>query len=366
MIDAPLVSIVMPVRLTSEEYDEYLGKAVESVLNQTYRNFELIIIDGSPPEKEEKVASYQRLDERIRVLREDRPGYANARNMGCRVARGKYIAILDSDDVSAPTRIQEQVMFLEKHQDIGILGTWVKVIDNNDRTISILRSPTSCGMIAWSLIFGNCMANSSVMMRRNVLEKLGFYRQTAQFEDYDLWARASFVTRIANLSQPLLYLRKTSSSLSSRTASTADQGNIEVMHYFATRLIPDESSVQRSAILYKVLRFMPSSIDQINQAMDYIALLEHAFFMRHEFPDEDKNAITKNLERKIVLLSILAARQSIRGAIETFVRGAKTFPQTFKKPVPLLSREFAYDLLNLDIKLWGTRVPFRRKAVNFY
>jgi len=148
----------MPVRLTSGEYHEYLRKAVESVLNQTYRNFELIIVDGSPPENVEEVASYQRLDPRILVLREDQPGFANALNMGCHVAGGKYIARMDSDDVSAPTRIQEQALFLEQRGEIGILGTWVKAIDSKDRTIATRRVPTSHGMIAWSLIFGNCMA----------------------------------------------------------------------------------------------------------------------------------------------------------------------------------------------------------------
>ena len=165
----PKVSIVMPVYNTSEAY---FREAIESVLAQTFTDFELLIIDDcSKPYIEKIVKSYN--NQRIKYIRLSvNSGASKARNVGIDSAKGSYIAFLDSDDVWLPTKLEEQVRFLTQHPTIGCLGTKVEVIGNDAPNSGFKNSAESHEKIELGLVVQGCMlCQSTVIIRKSVLDK---------------------------------------------------------------------------------------------------------------------------------------------------------------------------------------------------
>jgi glycosyltransferase involved in cell wall biosynthesis len=215
----PLISAVMSVFNGSQ----YLADCLDSVLKQTYSNFEFIIInDGSTDNTAEILDSYADKDSRLSIHHEkENLKLVRALNKGCKIARGKYIVRMDADDVCELHRFETQIRFLEDNPDIGILGSWVQNIDQKGNKLGIWQVPTDPSHIAWTLQFDCCMAQPSIMMRNDVLNKLDYYRISAlQCEDYDLWCRASFVTKLANFPEALVQRRIW---LDSRCFTNSDQ-----------------------------------------------------------------------------------------------------------------------------------------------
>lgn len=185
--EKPLVSVLMPVRNVKETY---LTLAVESILSQTYKDIEFIIVnDGSTDDTQETVNRYAVKDPRIRLLVNGiNTGPAASMNKAIRVARGKYIARQDGDDISLPERISRQVEYLETHPDIDLLATRTTHIDQFGRQMSTTPFPGNTQRITSSLIAGNnCLAQPSIIFRNH----LGlFYRDKVYYsEDYDFYLR---------------------------------------------------------------------------------------------------------------------------------------------------------------------------------
>lgn len=208
----PLVTVLMPVH----NGETYLRSAIESILSQTFSNFEFLIInDGSSDKSVDIIESYK--DERIRLIHnESNLGLPATLNKGIDLTQGKYIARMDCDDVSLPNRLKKQVSYMQAHPEIGILGTNCQMIGPQDQPGKHSDYPTKHGFIRWRLAFGSFLAHPTVMMRTDILRRLGGYRMLDVAQDYDLWQRAAWETRLACLPQPLLKLRYNPSS-SSRT-----------------------------------------------------------------------------------------------------------------------------------------------------
>ena len=205
MRDAPPVSVVMPVYNSAH----VVADAVESILHQTFGDFEFIIVDdGSTDSTEEILREYAALDGRIKLYNQENCGLIASLNRYCRVANGKYIARMDADDISLPARLEKQFRYLEAHSEVGVLGTWIQDVDSNRTPIIEWPVPADPVVVRWFLFFGNCIAHPSVMMRRELLDRLGYYRPSAiHVEDYDLWIRAAEVTGLANLPEVLVQYR---------------------------------------------------------------------------------------------------------------------------------------------------------------
>ncbi len=191
--------------------ERYLQEAVDSILQQTCPDFEFIIIDdGSQDSTLEIIQSYQ--DKRIRFLQNsENLGIAKTLNRGISLTQGKYIARMDSDDISLPTRLEEQFRFLEANSEIAVCGTWVEyfgrkvpVLENN-----LLKEPADPESIRCSFLFNCVLKHPSVMIRRSVLEN-GAYTYDERLdraEDYELWVRISKQHPLANLQKILLRYR---------------------------------------------------------------------------------------------------------------------------------------------------------------
>ncbi len=208
----PLVSVLLPVY----NGKKYLRAAIDSILDQTYRNFELLIInDGSKDGSAEIANAYT--DARVRVYHQENRGLSATLNRAIGLARGQYLARQDQDDVSYPTRFEKQVAFLERHPDHGMVGAWAEIWVGSDRTERVHKHPCMSPVLKFELLFNNPFVHSSMMIRKDVFERVGQYstdplRQPP--EDYELWSRVSREYEVANIPEILHVYREVPKSMS--------------------------------------------------------------------------------------------------------------------------------------------------------
>ena len=204
----PLISVVMSVY----NGEKYLEEAIESILAQTYSNFEFIIInDGSTDGSLDVIKKYINNDKIILITRENK-GLPCSLNEGIRLSKGKYIARMDADDISLPTRLEEQIIFMEKNRDVGICGCSVLDLDTNSKWILASYDKR----LKVELLFSSVFAHPSVMIdRKMMIENNLFYNETFfQSQDFELWVRIAKYTKFANLKNPLLRYRILEDSIS--------------------------------------------------------------------------------------------------------------------------------------------------------
>ncbi len=208
----PLVSVLLPVHNGAA----YLEGALQSILCQTYGNFELIIIDdGSSDESATILRTFT--DPRIRVYYQTNRGLAATLNQCVLLARGEYLARQDQDDVSLPQRLEKQVGFLESHPKCGMVGAWAEIWTENTRTGRSHQHPVENSILKFDLLFDNPFVHSSVMLKKSVFNKVGFYstdKSRQPPEDYELWSRVARYCEVANIPETLLVYREIPSSMS--------------------------------------------------------------------------------------------------------------------------------------------------------
>jgi glycosyltransferase involved in cell wall biosynthesis len=204
-MNQPLVSVVMVVR----NVDRFLAEAIESILGQTFTDFEFVILDfGSTDRSQAIAATYAARDNRIRLHEVPNCGLAEARNAACFLAEGQYIAIQDADDMSVPNRLLRQVEFMEKHQDFGLLGGAAEWVDSQATSLWTLTFPSEDCEIRSALATRCPFSQTAVLLRREAFVAVGGYRAAfAPSEDYDLWLRISEHFRCANLKEVVVKYR---------------------------------------------------------------------------------------------------------------------------------------------------------------
>jgi len=175
----PKVSVVM----TAYNSEEYINMSINSIVNQTYKNWEFVIInDHSNDGTEDILNNYK--SKKIKVLNlKKNIGPYRCLDLGFKLCAGKYIAILDSDDVSHKNRLKAQVVELEKNKNIGLVATWHKIINENNKIINFIKTPEDS---KFNIIFPcqNLICNSSTMFRRKLIKELKFYNKNF-FYSYD-------------------------------------------------------------------------------------------------------------------------------------------------------------------------------------
>jgi len=242
----PKVSVLLPVY----NGELFLKEAIESILSQTFRDFEFIIIDdGSTDGTSAILEHYQQIDDRIHVYRHGHQGLIPSLNRGCHLARGEYIARMDADDVSLPERLARQVEYMETHPEIGVLGCGVQIIDDCGKKTRILQFPTEHAVLKWRLCFyiSFTFAHPAVVMRRELVERVGGYNpEMRHTEDYELWRQLSGLTRLSNLSDVLLYLRKHGANVTRVPLHIMQQiqNGIRVSQRMVSQVLDEEIAVE--------------------------------------------------------------------------------------------------------------------------
>src|SRR3989441_3042965 len=210
------VSVVMAVY----NAEPWLSEAVESVLGQTFGDFEFVVIDdGSSDATPEILRRFH--DSRLRVTRQHQSGQTPALNHALRLSQGALIARMDGDDVALPDRLARQAAFLDAHPDVGLLGTGCREITASGEVVRAITPPADDHTLRRLLIRMNPFTHSSVMCRREVLDASGWYDpRFVVAQDYDLWLRMSRLTKLANLPEPFVLRRLTAGQLSSARETT--------------------------------------------------------------------------------------------------------------------------------------------------
>lgn len=203
-VSVPRVSVVIP----AYNRERYLRAAIESVLTQSFGDFELLVIDDGSTDRTREVA-HAIADPRLRVLvHQTNAGLARTRNAGIDAARAPYLAFLDSDDVARRDRLARQVAFLDRHPDHAAVGAWIDWMDERGRPLGrVKRRPPRADDVAALRLFRQGIENTASMARTALLRR---YRHDEHFEvseDFDLWARIAADHPIANLPQILVRRR---------------------------------------------------------------------------------------------------------------------------------------------------------------
>lgn len=188
--------------------EKYVQESIESVLNQTFKDFEFIIVnDGCTDQTGEILKKYEQ-NSQIKIIENKKNiGLTKSLNKALKVAMGKYIARQDADDISLPERFKKQVEFLENNPEIKILGTFAYGINDTGEILREDTAPISSAVIKKNLIKNNSFIHPSVMIRKDILNKVGPYNEKFETtQDYELWFRILKVAKGANL--PLFLIKK--------------------------------------------------------------------------------------------------------------------------------------------------------------
>ncbi|MBX9884660.1 MAG: glycosyltransferase [Novosphingobium sp.] len=222
---APPLTVAMSVY----NAERFLAPAIESILAQSFGDFEFLILDdGSRDATASIAAHYGAQDKRIRLISRENRGLIASLNQLLGEARAQLIARMDGDDISHPERFERQVRFMESHPEVGVVGSWTEDIDENGTINRLTGSEHPVdheGFLAAVDPGLPLLCHPAVLYRRDVVRSVGGYHPAfAHCEDFDLWLRLASVTRIANIPERLLYYRRSSDQVSNRHATRQQVG----------------------------------------------------------------------------------------------------------------------------------------------
>jgi glycosyltransferase involved in cell wall biosynthesis len=213
----PTVSVVIPTYNSAA----FLRGAIQSVLSQTYSDFEVIVVDDGSTDNTESVA--HSFGDRVSYVKQENKGAGAARNHGIKRSQGKYVAFLDSDDLWLPGKLTEQIPLLDRESKIGLVySDWAVVPEQGEAEPSYLRNrPAASGHVFDELIQCGFILTSGTVVRRSCLDDVGYFDETLSIaQDYDLWLRICYRWKVALVNKPLVIKRNRDGNLSSNLPKT--------------------------------------------------------------------------------------------------------------------------------------------------
>ena len=239
VLEGPLVTVIMPVY----NVERYVADSIASILNQTYRNIELLVFnDGSTDQSAAVVAGIK--DPRLIFINSEQNfGCSAHMNTGFKMAKGKYIARMDSDDVSLPERLAKQVAFMEAHPEVGVCGTLMNIMDHPEIREVL---PITDAEIRLYMLANSPLANPTVLLRTSVIQAIGaeYDNYFAPSEDYRIFHDLIPHTQFANLPEPLLDYRRHEGQISNyksnRQRDRADDIRALQLRHYGFDLTPTE------------------------------------------------------------------------------------------------------------------------------
>lgn len=235
-----LVSVLMPVYNTAL----YLREAMDSMLCQTFKDFELIVLDDCSPDNAEEILDAYDDSRIVRYKGEKNVGLSNVLNVGIGMARGKYIARMDSDDISLPQRLLVQVDYLEKHPDVDLVSVGMRLFGAKE---GIWIREINSEKVKIEALFHSPLLHASSVWRKDAFEKQGlrFRQEMVPAEDYDLWTRAMLKgLKLVNLPEVLYEYRIHDAQATVQTDKTAAKSR-EVQMAYLQEALPSLSERNR-------------------------------------------------------------------------------------------------------------------------
>jgi len=270
----PEISILMPAYNAAL----YIKDAIESILNQNFKNYNLIILnDGSTDQTEQIIGEFK--DPRIIYLKnENNMGLSFSRNKLIKSANGKYIAWMDADDISHPDRLTKEYKYLEKHPHVALVSSWVQIIDSNGKpTGKSIRSFIPSDYLSPLFLFVNYVAQSSVLIRKSILDTFSYNDNFPPVEDYQLWTQIAYKHSLHILPEFLVWYRVHANNMSSQQRDRAKNGILlnykEQLHHLG--ITPTEKQLE----FHYQIAFSPESLqkeDELKEVATWFQILETA------------------------------------------------------------------------------------------
>ncbi|NGM63271.1 glycosyltransferase [Sphingobacterium sp. SGG-5] len=232
----------------------YITKAIQSILNQTFRDFELLIVDdGSTDNTVDVVNSFH--DPRIRLIKnESNKGLGFTRNVALKEAEGEFLAILDSDDIASANRLEKQVRHFSTNPKLAVLGSCAHIIDKNgNRTGKNIELSNHSDQLCATLFFSNTFVHSSIMMRTSVFREVGGYPNYPVAQDYALFARIGLKYEVGNLPEYLVDYRMHDTNISLRKKIVVEQVLQDILLYQLNLLLPRIPPISTNILLDPVM-----------------------------------------------------------------------------------------------------------------
>jgi len=296
MVTNPEITVLMSVY----NGEKYLREAIDSILNQTFADFEFIIInDGSVDSSVAIIESYN--DPRIRLINnETNIGITKSLNNGIKLSRGKYVARMDADDISCPERFEIQLDYFYADPSLTLCSSRCRIIDEYRSLIGDTHPPDSNILLgwhslAWRLLFFNIIPHASVIVKKKTLVEFGGYSVSAErAEDYDLWSRMSFTHKMILIPDVLILWRKHCLGVSHKYADKQWQTAFKTMHQAHQRLtgssIPQDYSIYQHKLVHSRCRDIEPYTMEALKCLNQI----HFSFIRHYKPDLDTQKEIRN------------------------------------------------------------------------
>lgn len=315
-----LISVVMAVYNTNEEY---LRESIESILGQTYKNFEFLIVDdGSNSVTKNILKEYT--DKRIRILENfTNIGLTKSLNRALREARGKYIARMDADDVSYVERLEKQMQYMERHPEVGVLGCWTS--NNIDREINHWHGAVPSEWRRVAMLFANCgVCHPSAFIRRSVMNKnqLLYDERIEKSQDYELWIRLLNCSEMAVYPQTLLMYRIHDEQITVGNQSSQGRYRDYIRGNLLKELYPECSPEEIRAFLY--LDNLEEPYKKIENILRILELknkqkgiYQHRLFCYEMTRIWNERVLIKYLQKRQI--GALFTRYSVRGLYPTYL-----------------------------------------------
>jgi glycosyltransferase involved in cell wall biosynthesis len=255
-MSVPKVSVV----LNAYNGDPWIDECIQSVLAQTMGDFEFIVIDdGSTDGTWAKINSYK--DSRMRAFTQENRGISATANRGVSLAKADYIARIDHDDVMMPTRLERELAYLQDHPDVALVCTYAQLIYENELSADLYRAPVSSPALRLRLVFENPVVQPTVMMRTDVVRKLGGYNEDPAFfpaDDFELWTRMAFEHNLVTIPEALsrYRIRPSSASHQMRTVNH----NVLISANSLHRFLRTESTYQECTSLAAIFHRLAGEI----------------------------------------------------------------------------------------------------------
>jgi glycosyltransferase involved in cell wall biosynthesis len=281
----PKVTVFIPVY----NRQKYVGDAIESILAQTFSDFEILLVDdGSTDHSVDLIRSYT--DPRIRLAcNEDNLGIPKTRNKGVELARGQYMAMLDSDDRAYPHRLEKQIAFLDSHPDYAQVGSWCRMMDAQGHPLKrIKRQPIFPDDIHAQFLFRCAMSNRSIMARTAILKEYGYRNDYPRCQDYELHVRLAKHYKLGNLPECLVYGRIHPQQITGQTTDLGDTKKQEIisgqLKELGVPFSPNDLAPHLTLSRMQKLGFIPDA-DYLEWAGEWLLRLQQANKHTHCFSE---------------------------------------------------------------------------------
>jgi glycosyltransferase involved in cell wall biosynthesis len=286
----PLVTVLLPVY----NAERFVAKSIESILKQSFEDFELLIInDGSSDNSMSVISSID--DKRIRIVENEKNlTLIPTLNKGIRLARGKYIARMDSDDIAHPDRLKLQINFLEKNPEVGLLGSSTRFVDQNLNELYLKYSPETHVQNKWKMLYATSFMHPTVIFRKDaVMEVSGYSSIYPHCEDYELWTRLSEVTKVHQLPNILVNVRKHDQNVSLIHSKKTTALMKTIAHTNISKINPDVGNSELKALI-SYLRGMHVEAINKKQLTKSLFKLYFSFLKKHKPDQKDLDWISRD------------------------------------------------------------------------